>query len=523
MNTNVADELTVRVIHGSKSSSGFIYPNTNHTYVLTAKHAVCTSDAQECRITKNLKCDKCAKAKTTKTKIIIDRPDIEDHEIIKIKDVVFCEDKDVAILIVKDESHKKLNNLPKIKIIDATDIKSNDDFISCGYPQIAEFEETQPISYTNYVPFRKRFSLRILNESIGNLESSKENLSGNSGAGILQIKNNQVSLFGIYTDTTGMGTGIGEYLDEKVNDLLVSKGYPKLELKNKGDGFESLIKNKFMECFSKIEHDIKLENNREINLYRLAINGKNYNYDFVNKRLTHCIPYFSLSRKQINQSIKNDEFNAAVLESVKEFLKLQSKDKIPEILLQGFLEAYCNAPRLYSSHHNKNSVFQGAHIKFSDSLERKIEIIHCIALFSKKLNDSFVIAIKNIADKYPNIKSFGGLIDNGFLDETYSEEESTILAKFLIPNSTSTHSGYLDRLAIFIGYDRIIEQDIKFLQQDEFESELEKIITNDFKSSLDDLKIELAKIKSLKAPIDCFLVPFEDTEKFNQDFFESLK
>ena len=218
MNTNVADELTVRVIHGSKSSSGFIYPNTNHTYVLTAKHAVCTSDAQECRITKNLKCDKCAKAKTTKTKIIIDRPDIEDHEIIKIKDVVFCEDKDVAILIVKDESHKKLNNLPKIKIIDATDIKSNDDFISCGYPQIAEFEETQPISYTNYVPFRKRFSLRILNESIGNLESSKENLSGNSGAGILQIKNNQVSLFGIYTDTTGMGTGIGEYLDEKVND-----------------------------------------------------------------------------------------------------------------------------------------------------------------------------------------------------------------------------------------------------------------------------------------------------------------
>ena len=105
----------------------------------------------------------------------------------------------------------------------------------------------------------------------------------------------------------------------------------------------------------------------------------------------------------------------------------------------------------------------------------------------------------------------------------YSEEESTILAKFLIPNSTSTHSGYLDRLAIFIGYDRIIEQDIKFLQQDEFESELEKIIINDFKSSLDDLKIELAKIKSLKAPIDCFLVPFEDTEKFNQDFFESLK
>lgn len=522
MNMKIADELTVRVIHGSKSSSGFIYPNGNHTYVLTAKHAVCTSDAQECWITKNLKCEKCTKAKTTKTKIIIDRPDVDDHEIIKINDVVFCEDKDVAILVVKDEFHKKLTNLPKIQIIDASDIQNNDDFISCGYPQIADYEETQPISYTNYLPFRKRFSLRILNESIGNLESSKNNLSGNSGAGILQIRNDQVALFGIYTDTTGMGTGIGEYLDEKVNNLLISKGYPKLELKNKGDGFDTLIKTKFMECFSKIEHDIKLENDRELNLYRLGINGKSYNYDFINKRITHSIPYFSLSRKQINHSIKNDEFNAAVIESVKGFLKLQSKEKIPEILLQGFLESFCNAPRLYSSHHNKNSVFQGAHIKFSDSLEKKLEIIHCIAIFSKKLNESFVCAIQDIINKYPEVKPFGGLIDNGFLDETYSEEESKILAKFLIPNSTDTHSGYLDRLAIFIGYDRIIEQEIKFLQQHEFESKLEKIIIEDFKSSLDDLKIELAKIQSLKAPIDCFLVPFEDTEKFNQDFFESL-
>ncbi|MFA2944557.1 DUF1837 domain-containing protein [Acinetobacter pittii] len=523
MNTKVADELTVRVKLGNKSSSGFIYPNTNHTYIFTAKHAVCTSDAQECLITKKLKCEKCTKAKTTKTKIIIDRPDVEDHEIIKIKDVVLCEDKDVAILVVKDEFHRKLTNLTKIKIVDATDIQNDDNFISCGYPQIADYEETQPISYTNYMPFRKRFSLRILNESIGNLESSKENLYGNSGAGILQIKNNQVSLFGIYTDTTGMGTGIGEYLDEKISNLLISKGYPKLELKNKGDGFEALIKSKFMECFSKIEHDIKLENDRELNLYRLVISGKDYNYNFINKRITNCIPFFSLSRKQINQSIKNDEFNATAFESVKKFLKLQSKDKIPEILLQGFLEAYCNAPRLYSSHHNKNSVFQGAHIKFSDDVKRKIEIIHCIALFSKKLNDSFVIAVKNIIDKYPNIKSFGGLIDSGFLDETYSEEESEILAKFLIPNSADTHGGYLDRLAIFIGYDRIIEKDLRYLQQSEFESKLEEIIINDFKLSLDDLKIELAKIEKLKAPIDCFLVPFEDTEKFNQDFFESLK
>lgn len=523
MNTNIADELTVRVKHTSKSSSGFIYPNINHTYILTAKHAVCIKDDQECLIKKNLKCEKCTSPEVTKTKIVIDRPDVKDYEIIKVKDVVLCEDKDVAILVVKDEFHRKLSNLPKIKIVDITDIENDDNFISCGYPQIADYEEVQPISYTNYVPFRKRFSLRILNESIGNLESSKDNLSGNSGAGILRIKNNQVSLCGIYTDTTGMGTGIGEYLDEKVNILLTDRGYPKLELKSKGYGFDALIKSQFMECFSKIEHDIKLDNDRELNLYRLVIDGKSYNYHFIFKRITNSIPFFSLSRKQINQSIKNDEFHALTFKTVKDFLKFQSKDKIPEILLQGFLEAHCNAPKLYSSHHNKNSVFQGAHIKFSDDIKGKIEIIHCIALFSKKLNDSFMIAVKNIIDKYPNIKSFDGLIDSGFLDETYSKEESEILAKFLIPNSVGTHNGHSDRLAIFIGYDRIIEQDIRYLQQGDFLSKLEETIINDFKSSLNDLKVELSKIEKVQAPIDCFLVPFEDTERFNQDFFESLK
>lgn len=522
MSTQLADELAVRVLHEGKISSGFIYPNTTHTYVLTAKHAVCTKDAQDCRIKKNLKCEKCALAKFTKTKIIIDRPDIANYENLKVKDVLFCENKDLAILVIKDEYHKKLADLPKIEVISSSEVTINDEFISCGYPKISDHEETLPISYTNYIPFRTRFSLRILNESIGNLESSKVNLSGNSGAGILQIKGNKVCLLGIYTDTTGIGTGFGEIVDEKINDVLVGKGYPRLQLKNNGSGFESLIKHKFKECFCKIEHDIKLEDNRELNLYRLNLNGKKYNYEFINKRITHCIPYFSLSRKQIKQSIQNDEFNVAVIQGVKDFLKLESKDKIPEILLQGFLETYCEAPRLYSSHHNEGSLFQGAHIRFSDSLEKQLEIIHCIALFSPVLKKSFSYSIQNIIEKYPEVKPYGGLIDNSFLDETYSEEESKILAKLLIPNPVNASFNCVDRFAIFIGYDKKIEDELKFLQQNDFQKELERIIVEDLKISINELKHEFEKIKFLKASIDCFFVPFEDTNKFNQDFFESL-
>ncbi|MFC1398422.1 Hachiman antiphage defense system protein HamA [Acinetobacter lactucae] len=523
MSTQLADELTVRVSHQEKKSSGFVYPNTTHTYILTAKHAVCIKDAEECRINKKLKCEKCALAKTTKTKILIDRPDVDNFEKIKVKDVLFCENKDIAVLVVKDECHAKLVNLPKVEIVSAIDVVSADNFLSCGYPKISDHEETLPIFYTNYVPFRTRFSIRILNDSISNLECSKTNLAGNSGAGILQVKEGKAFLFGIYTDTTGIGTGFCEIIDEEINDLLVSKGYPKLQLKKKSNGFEVLIKNKFKECFSRIEHDIKLDNNREINLYRLSLDGKEYNYEFINKRITHCIPYFSLSRKQIKQSIVNDEFNAVVIQSAKDFLKLESNDKIPEILLQGFLETYCDAPRLYSAHYNESSVFQGAHIKFTDSLDKKLEIIHCIALFSPVLKNSFNYVIKSIIDKYPKVKPYGGLVDNNFLDETYTEEESKVLAQLLIPNSSDISYNYVDRLAVFIGYDKAIESNLIFLQQNEFKSELEKVIVEDLNASIDDLKVELDKIKALKACIDCFFVPFEDTNKFNQNFFESLK
>ncbi|WP_339352331.1 Hachiman antiphage defense system protein HamA [Acinetobacter beijerinckii] len=509
MSTQLADELTVRVLHEGKKSSGFMYVNSTHAYVLTAKHAVCVKNAHDCRVKKNLKCEKCTLAKSTKTKIIIDRPDMDNYQKLKVKDVLFCENKDIAILVIKDEFHKELERLPKVEIVSALDVKNTDNFLSFGYPKISEHEETLPISYTNYVPFRTRFSLRILNESIGNLESSKINLSGNSGAGILQVKGNNALLFGIYTDTTEIGTGFCEIVDEKLNDILFENGYPKLDLKNKSIVFDVLIKNKFKDCFSKIEHDIKLEDNRELNLYRLNLNGKNYNYEFINKRITHSIPYFCLSRKQINQSIINDDFNAAVIQSVKDFLKLESKDKIPEIFLQGFLETYCNAPRLYSSHHNESSVFQGAHIKFSDMPEKRVEIIHCIALFSPVLKNSFSFAIQSIIDKYPEVKPYGGLVDNSFLDETYSDEESRILAQLIIPNQGSLSPDYTDRLAIFIGYDKKIENSIKFLQQSDFQLELEKNIIEDLKNSIDDLKEEFNKIKLLKAPIDCFFVLFE--------------
>ncbi len=522
MSLNVAEKLSIRVVNNKNYSSGILYPNGTHTYVLTAKHSVCEKEVKQCWLKKRLKCENCSEMSACLDNIELDRPEIDGYQKMSINDVIFFDNKDIAILVIKDEFHKKLIELPKVKIDLDKDIDSNTNLYSCGYPSILGHNEQQPIVYKDFAIYKNKFFVNINGDTTSDLEhTSVENMAGNSGSGLLK-KDNQIGiLVGIYTDTAGLGTGLGEFIDSSINDILANKGYPKLEYINNTDGFNPLIKTKFKECFVSIKHSIAFPESRELNLYRLALEGKKYNYDLIKSRLIDCIPNFTLSRKELKKIESSDDKNLCIHQSYKNFIALSSDEKLPEILLQGFLEAYCNAPKLYSSHQNQNSVFQGAHIRFGENKDT-IEIIHSIALFSKDLCGSFKEAIDEIITKFPDLKPFGGLIDNSFLDNIYTKEECEILAKLIMPNEKGDVYTCVDRIAIFIGYDKKLESSWGLLQQDKFLIELEKYIVSDIINSTQKFKDSFDSISMLDAVIDCFFVPFEDTEKFKFDFLESL-
>jgi len=522
MSLNVAEKLSIRVVNNKNLSSGILYPNGTHTYVLTAKHSVCEKDVKQCWLKKRLKCENCIEMSACLDNIELDRPDIDGYQKMSINDVIFFDNKDIAILVIKDEFHKQLIGLPKVKIDLDKDIDPNTSLYSCGYPSILNHNEQQPIVYKDFDIYKNKFFVNINGDTTSDLEhSSVENMAGNSGSGIFKKDNKIGILVGIYTDTAGLGTGLGEFVDPSINDILVKKGYPKLEYVSNTDGFNPLIKNKSKECFVNIKHSIDFPESRELNLYRLALEGKKYNYNLIKSRLIDCIPNFTLSRKELKKIENCDDKNLCIHQSYKNFIALSSDEKLPEILLQGFLETYCNAPKLYSSHQNQNSVFQGAHIRFIENKD-KIEIIHSIALFSKDLCGSFKNAINEIISKFLDLKPFGGLIDNAFLDNIYTEEECKILAKLIMPNDNGDSYTYVDRIAIFIGYDKKLELSWGLLQQDKFLIELEKHIVSEIMNSTQKFKDSFDSISMLDAVIDCFFVPFEDTEKFKFDFLESL-
>lgn len=522
MSVNLADKLSVRVVfRDNKKSSGFLYPVKSHTYVFTAKHAICKSEPEDCKL-KGQTCDVCIVRAVPKTKIKIDKPDVHGFKAKRIKEVLQSPSKDLAILILKDSDHNTLPELPTVKIFPFNEIFDSDKFVSCGYPAIAAHKTIQPIHYSAFSRFREnKLCFQITNDTVSNLECSQENLAGNSGSGIIRNDNNDALLLGIYTDTGNMATCYGEIIDHTVSDLLTRNRFPKLELENANKAFKTLIKSEFTKCFSKVEHEIDMPTNRDINLYRLSLVGKEYDYEKVRKRLVECVPLFTLTRKQINKSREESEFTNSTLQSVKDFLRLESKDKVPELLLQGFLETYLNAPKLYSSHQNQNATFQGAHINFCDN--GNMEIIHCLAVITPSLESAFQSSIDVIMKNFPKLKPFGGLIDNGLLDSHFSDEENEILKKILIPTRENETVDYQDRLAIFIGYDRHIETELMYMQQVDFVAELEKRIIEDVKVSMNVLQSKLDHLNIVKATIDCFFVPFENTESFNQEFIESLK
>lgn len=522
MSVNLADQLSVRVtFRDSKWSSGFVYPTNSHTYVFTAKHAICGAEPDDCKL-KGRTCDTCVVKSVPKTKIKIDKPDLPGFKAKHVEQVLQSDSKDLVVLVLKNKDHGTFGILPTVKIYPFNEIQESDNFISCGYPAISSNKSIQPIQYSGFSTFRGgKFCFHIMNDVTSNLECSKENLSGNSGSGLIKNDTKDALLLGIYTDTANMAICYGEIIDHTVNELITSNGYPSLEIENVNKAFKTLIKDEFTKCFSKIEHDIELPDNREVNLYRLSLDGKGYDYKKVKSRLIDCVPLFTLTRKQITKCREDNAFGSSTLRSVKEFLQIDSNNKVPELLLQGFLEAYLKAPKLYSAHQNEAATFQGAHINFASS--NSLEIIHCLAMISPSLESSFQKAIKNILEDFPKLKRFDGLIDNGLLDSHFSKQENEVLKKVLIPSKDNDTVDYKDRLAIFIGYDRQIEEQLAFMQPNAFASELDKRIVSDVRHSIDSLKVELEELNIVSAVVDCFFVPFESTETFNKEFIESLK
>lgn len=369
MNIDIAEKLSIKVNCAEKNSSGTIYVNGNTAYIFTAKHSICPKVTEQCQTNKR-ECNNCELINTYKAKITtisVDKVGQNNHKI-KPKKVISLKDKDLTILTFKDKDLSSIIDLPNIKISSLDDIKINDKFITCGYPNVAGGNESQPIYYLGMSKFGTGITFQTEGNTVSNLESAKDNLSANSGAGIIKIHENKNLLLGIYTKTGEISTSFGEYIDHTVNDLLIKNHLPPLVFDRDKNEISTLIKSDFLKCFTKIKHLLVLGEQRKLNVFTVKLDGKAVNYEMLKERLNECIRLFSLPRKLIKEYEEQNKSHKSVTEGNKSFIALKNTNKVAELLLQGFLESHLKAPKLFSFIDGKNNNFQSVHIKLPDSM-----------------------------------------------------------------------------------------------------------------------------------------------------------
>lgn len=521
MNINIAEQLSVKVNCGVKNSSGTIYLNGDTAYILTAKHSICPKDISECE-EKKRECNACElkksyKSKVTKISVNMVGPD---NLTFKPRKVIAHKNKDLAILVLKEKDLPLIINLPNVKIFSINDINRDDKFVTCGYPSVTGNDECQPIHYSEMSKFGFGINFQMEGNAVSNLETAKDNLAANSGAGIIKKHLSKNLLVGVYTKTGDISASFGEFFDHTVNDLLTLSGLPTLVFDNEVEEISTLIKSDFLKCFTEIKHDFNLGRKRKLNLFTIKLDGKKFNYENLKERLNECVRLFSLPRKLIKQYEIQNKNNKAVKEGDKLFLELRNDNKVAEILLQGFLESHLNAPKLYSFVGGDSKDMQSVHVKFGSAMQS--ELVYSMANMGTCLETMLFSTLNDVLKAIPNLSGTDSLFSNHLFESTFDNEEQTILEGLLLPMEGEELKNINNSFSIFIGFDFNSSDSIFYENTSEFNQLLQAEIIEKVQLSLNNITDLLDKYNIVKSELNCYLVPFSDTSKFCQSFLEEL-
>jgi hypothetical protein len=523
MNIDIAEQLSVKVNCGVKKSSGTIYVNGNTAYIFTAKHSICPKSPDECQNQRiKRECNACELISGYKAKVrtISVEKVGADNLTLKPKNVIAHQNKDLALLMFKDKDLSSVINLPNIKISSLDDVNGNDKFVTCGYPDVTGNDESQPIHYSDMSKLGLGINFQIVGNTVSNLDPAKDNLAANSGAGIIKKHDCKNLLVGIYTKTGDISASFGECIDHTVNELLISSGFPSLVFESETNEISTLIKKDFLKCFTKIEHNLVLGKQRELNLFTIKLDGKQFDYDNLKERLNECIRLFTLPRKLIQQYEKQNKNNKAVKQGDKLFLKLQSKNKVAELLLQGFLESHLNAPKLYSFFDSNNQQLQSVHIKFTGTVQ--CELVYSTARMGQCLQTTLSNTLNDLLQAIPNLSGVDSLLSNHLFDSTFDIKDQTILEQLLLPTEGHKPNNISNSFSLFIGFNFKCSNDILYKNTSEFNQLFQDEIIEKLQIVLGNIRNSLDKFNIVNSELNCYIVPFTDTNEFCQSFLKDL-
>lgn len=294
----------------------------------------------------------------------------------------------------------------------------------------------------------------------------------------------------------------------------------------------SIGENEFLESFEHIGAQ-KLNNKNKLDIFLLNSNANEFDYKLLERNLLDPVITYSLSRKvQEKYKSRPGILSKKAREKFKNYS--QNTGELGELMLYCFLETHLKAPKILSKLELKTS--NKLYVNGSDGVHYlKLEngnyqIIFGESKMYQDLSSAIEQALKSIrefkeevnrdGDKKSGITFEKNLISDN-LEKEFDENDEAFLTKLIYPSSKNDFF-IDDAFGIFIGYETVISQEEKQLDNSEFRKIIKQKILNEINRISVNInnKIESKNLSGHNFYI--YIVPFTDIENKRREILGEI-
>lgn len=295
---------------------------------------------------------------------------------------------------------------------------------------------------------------------------------------------------------------------------------------------KTTIPDTFLNLFyQEIECDIP-DTHSKLNLHILKVENNQFCYpELINNLRNHFIS-FSLSRKEINDFVKDNRWGELYAKAASKFRDYQvNEGEAGELLLFCFLESHLKAPKILTKLEIKLSSKDYA--KGSDGIhllkvaDRNYQLIFGESKLEQKLTTSISHAFESIHDfitrSKSNINDEIGLLNSQLCKETFDEDLYQFLKSVIMPVASAKNPITKNNaFAIFAGFEFSPTDAEKKLSNDDFLKMIKEKIKAEVESKMSHIKKKIDEYDLHGYTFYVYVFPFMKLDETRKEIIRKI-
>lgn len=308
--------------------------------------------------------------------------------------------------------------------------------------------------------------------------------------------------------------------------------YEPSEVRSTASITKTVLGKKFDAVFTKVsKSSLNIKNPSDVQIYRLAIESQEFNYDKLMDFLLNNIGVYVHSRLQVQELIENDEYGTIAIKALRLLNQNGRPDEkgtgneLGELLLYIFLEQVLGAPRLMSKVEINGlsaataSKSDGIHLLTSMGNHPFNQLVFGASLIDDGLNEAIDSALNHVIKIKASRSSEYRLVASDSFYKVLDDKDKKIAKNIIIPQKAN-----IDRPAmafgIFIGYK--LNAPVGDYDDDEYKKAVVKQMEQDIAAASDYMNTRLSALGLSKHSFYMYILPFNNAVIDKKNIMEQL-